>query len=501
MRARTWQRIRSPHVPWFRLPLLYMLPALLMSGSPVWAHGISGSLSSAINSVTPEHANSGMQSRNGGQVPFGPGGANSSLSGFINSTYGTNATCATCAIYSPAANFSSDPTWSAGVGLRSGSGAQPHVANPANGYSGSIYWYGAAYTGTNYTTSENVQIMYTSILVPPSGPRWNDNYFELLSAFDTQGYYDQIGIASNYCSGCQNSGNDAFTADYEQGWSTATQTCATAGNIENAAYTLSSGEWYTFLAYLTGSDVVFKVFSGDGNFNGTALWTSPTTFTDSSYSFELASSFTGCAGGYDHSTSLGFTDYQEVHAIASTSSMANPQWNVWFDQTDIAWWSGSAWLVTGIPDSSFTGNQCWHQGATCQYPAHGSPNGYTTYDYNRFIAITNVAMRLYWTQAQEYPSIASAPGSVTENGYEYSTGAYCPGVTGYCSVGWSCWFPSGWGGTDSGTSPLDVSQTDSYAPSAPSGTSPGTYYGGCTLTQTSSTPNEFTTFIFYITVG
>jgi hypothetical protein len=365
------------------------------------------------------------------------------------------------------------------------------MVHPAGGYSGNVYWYGGYYSGANYTQSHFVQILYTSILTPASGPRYNDMYFNLLSAFDTNGYYDQLGFSSDYCSGCQNSGSNTWAVAYEQGWSDSTHLCGYTGHIDSAAYKLSTYTWYTFLMYLSFSNLVFKVYLGDGAFNNTPLWTQ--SFSDSADSFETASTFKGCEGGYDTSSHYDMTLYQEVHQISSTSSMTHPQWDFWFDQTNVAWWSGSTWNVVGVPDSSITANQCWITSGTCPSPAHG----YTTYSYNRYIVIANNAMWLYWS-TQSY---SVSPGSgYSAYGYEYNLGGYCPGLSGYCSVSMSCTVPTGWTGGPSWATPLQYYDYDSYYANSPSGASPGTYYSGCTFTQTSSSPNEFTTFIFLSTV-
>jgi hypothetical protein len=90
----------------------------------------------------------------------------------------------------------------------------PHPDSYGIGYPGH-YYTGVAY----YSSSPAVfqaSTIYATIGTPSSGPRYNDLYYELLSAFDVSGSYDQIGLSSDYCSTstysgsqCQ-SGNDAW---------------------------------------------------------------------------------------------------------------------------------------------------------------------------------------------------------------------------------------------------------------------------------------------------
>lgn len=355
-------------------------------------------------------------------------------------------------------------------------------------WSSNLYWFTTKYGGTNYTQSHNVQVEYTSVFLPSSGPHYGDAYFLLLSDFDSLGYYDQLGVASCYGSACGGSG-DYWTINYSQGWSTSTAACAYAGNLNNLAYNLGQFGWYTFVMYLSGTNLVFKAYSGDGVMNGSTIWSQ--SFGDSASSFEVGGTFTGCHGGYDHSTGYSFTVYQEVHNIGTGNTMSVPQWDFWFDQTNVAWWGSGSWNIVGISDSTWT-NWCVHTPAgTCPTP----PHGYVIADYNRYVAIANEALWLDWS-ANAY---SFAPGGgFSQVGTEQALGSYCPNNS--CTVSMTCGVPSGWSGGGSYSTPLSNWLYDGYSAYSPTTASAGNYYPGCDITLSSSSPNEYTTFVWYITV-
>ena len=86
------------------------------------------------------------------------------------------------------------------AGSSPGGARSDGVARPASWYSfnngDTSYQVGGLYSGSTFSATS----IYTTIGLPSSSPRWNDQYYELLSTFDNGNNYDQIGLASDYCS-------------------------------------------------------------------------------------------------------------------------------------------------------------------------------------------------------------------------------------------------------------------------------------------------------------
>lgn len=360
----------------------------------------------------------------------------------------------------------------------------PQVSPRPATYSGH-YWTGAEYSIYSSQTGTATSV-YTTIGTPSSGPRFNDAYYELLSAWDSNGYYDQIGVASFYCTQltlCQIT-TQSWTIAISQGWVNPSD----CGNLTFAGWstaTLSTlGEYqdYTFEMSLTGTNLKFSVFSGTG-LGGPAVIT-PVSKSDSASNFLIKSRHldSRCPGGGWG----GFTVYQEVFDTSSTMNF--PQWNSGFAYTTADTSQVTSWV---------TYNLC--AGSGCTVPT--SPHGYWEdfNDSNQFVRIDNVAFWINFPSdnynVAQYSSFDDYPGTLNAEG---NPTVYCAGTS--CPVTWSCTFlpvppayPWEYVSTYAPAGGLDYG-TDTY------GSALGWYYKGCTVTETGTSPIEFSSFIFYVDV-
>jgi hypothetical protein len=358
------------------------------------------------------------------------------------------------------------------------------------------YWYAASYTGTNYTQSHTVQILYTSIQVPGSEPAAGDDYNVLLSAFDSLGYYDQVGL-TDY------TGNPYNT--WAVNWNEVSYGGGTCGGgIAGAGYYtgLQLDQLYTFLMYLTGSNLVFKVYLGVG-FNTTPVWTYTTPNTAST--FETDASYGYCNGDPNrHQGWYSLTNYIEIHSLSSGMS-ASP-WNWWFEYTNAAWWGGSTWTVAGLPDSSY-GKTC--MGSSC--PTEAQTYYMVFYSgggTNRWMTIADEAYE-YWDGVIDF---TVAPGGTAhDTGYTSGDGSYCTGTvcpialtgSGVGPLGKTdCNWPSGWAGSFTFQTGYIVgsSYTADFYAYPPSTASAGLYIVTCEVAVTANSPSQWTSHEFFITV-
>lgn len=327
------------------------------------------------------------------------------------------------------------------------------------------YWTGANYSGTSTTAT----YVYTTIGTPSSAPRYNDVYYELLSAWDSNGKYDQIGLSSYYCattlfSTCDQT--DEWNIIYSVGGPSTGSGCVMTYSFDPDVSSLSVFQDYTFGMVLDGTNLAFQVYYGS-SFGGTVVWSH--AVTDSAANFGIALTH-NCQG-----TNLyGFQVYQEVYDVSN--SMSFPQWNSGFANTYEGTTSVSTW---NIP---------WSSGAPT------SPHGYVAdAASSSFVRIDNVA---FWIGFNPYTQTIAQGGHNTISGTINADGSYCSGTS--CPFTPSCTFPTGSTGSSSssfGTADVPDSST-SYTTYISGSATVGDYYSGCTITVTSTTPNEFSTFIF-----
>lgn len=338
-------------------------------------------------------------------------------------------------------------------------------------YSGH-YWIGATYSGSATTAT----YVYTTIGTPSSAPRYNDVYYELLSAWDSNGNYDQIGLASFYCSttlysSCSNSDN--WFIIYSQGTvSSPGCTITYHTTITSATVYLGIYSDYTFGMTLTGVHLAFDVYAGS-SFGGTNVL--GVAIADTASNFAIASTYT-CEG----SSEPDFQVYEEVYDISNT--MSAPQWNSGFANTYYGSTDNNQW-TTYISTSA----------PTCP---HGSWIDYA--NSNTFVRVDNVA---FWINMAYDAQTIARGNSNSISGSINADGTYCSGTT--CPFTASCTYPTGY--TSGSYSPpgssgyVPVSST-TYSVTIGSSATTGLYTSGCTVTVTSTTPNEYSTFLVYTTI-
>jgi hypothetical protein len=385
-------------------------------------------------------------------------------------------------------------------------------AHPAGWGGSGEYFLKSVYQGS---TVNSMQVVYTSIFIPGSGTASGDKYFLLLNDMDSSGWWDQIGLSSEYgCGSCLNP-YPTWTIAYEQGYAPSGGVCGGAWNDQGLAATptgmqgLSTNSWYTFLMYVSGVNLVWEVYSGAGNMNGTAVWTAQSA--DTATFFALSSSSFACNGNGGASTVPANEVFEEVYNVGSGYSQPVPRWDFPFLQTTVAVYSGGGWSYTGLPDSDFQpGVGC--TGSSCSPPPYSSGLGYVV-DYseqaNEMIVANEGTTLDFPYQAYNIGTYSS----YTATGYAPAigkSGTYdSPYYSNFCGTNtcttnsFSCSVPSGFvsvGYTSYATIPMPTG-TPTYTPY--SGGSTGTVYSGCTLTMYNALLNwvQVTTFIFETTVN
>lgn len=161
--------------------------------------------------------------------------------------------------------------------------------------SGGCHWYyGAVFNNSSVTATE----LSTSILIPSGSPRTPDLYYVLLSAWDNNGSYDQIGFSDNYG---KNWGvsysytNDGYCSNPSYGF-----------NID--AFNLTQGTLYTFTMDISGGVVVYDVSIGSR-----VVWTeSWNAFNNTAQDFVLSKAYCG---------SEDYTVYEEAYMTKSTTEV------------------------------------------------------------------------------------------------------------------------------------------------------------------------------------
>jgi hypothetical protein len=390
---------------------------------------------------------------------------------------------------------------SAGVGPADGARAEARPADTVHGaaWSGATYWWDNEYQGGSNTGS----LAFTSMKVPSSAPVSGDQYVALLSEVDSNGYYDEIGLASDYgCSACGNP-YDTWSVAAEEGYGSSSAACGALTNyVTHDGYDssgLNPGGWYTFGLYLTGSNLVFKVWSGEGSMNGTPVWS--LSVSNSASAFEIATT-ASCKG----TTTAALSNTLYLGVMSVVNAMDVPQWSWAFVDTDWATYSGG-WTFNGVPDSDYE----FFDQATSGYTPPVPAQGYYM-EYSEHADQVTVADEATWMEYGTNTLTVSPGGSGYTTGQAVSIGLgdsfdtfdlamrqwhdYCLNTT--CDAKISCTVPTGFGGSYNSISSVPTTNLY-YQVNVPSGQSSGWYYGGCTLTITSPI-SEFTTFEFYIDV-
>lgn len=381
---------------------------------------------------------------------FQPAGSSATNNATLSCTFPSNLSCPHTGGPIPVGN---------GTGL-------PSSGPSAVGYNG-LYWMSDVYTGSSFTASS----VSTEIMVPSSGPRVGDQYFELLSVWDDNGYYDQIGLASV---------STSSTMNWENLYSLATNCGSTVSSYNSG---LTATPWIQ-----PGSTVNYEMDLGGGNLVFKANGVTFASLPDSATHLNIANQET-CGGNRFQD----FTDYQEVHFLASGNF---PQWDVTFQPT-----VAGATTITSWTDASrgCTAAYCSALGYPCPCVLPATPHGYWTVISgiaSGSVQIANEAFEA--TFPWSYYTVA--PGNqVWDNGSAVAVDDWCT-KSATCWINLNCpsnWFPTGYGYGFTVTGFL------MYNPYIPTGQASGWYYTGCTVgiaTSYGGPSYETTTWIFYIYV-
>ncbi|MFQ5961962.1 MAG: hypothetical protein ACE5MG_11260, partial [Candidatus Methylomirabilales bacterium] len=176
-------------------------------------------------------------------------------------------------------------------------------------------WYaGAVYLG-NPTTTTSLQV---DIQVPHDYPPSGDFYYVLLSVWDNNDAYDQIGFAAT-------DGHWGLT------WA-ALEVCAEAIFFDPDAYVLSLGKTYTFKMEISAGLVTFSAYLGLTQVWSLSHFTGGTAFVlDDEYS---------CGG----QTYRDYTDYEEVFDLVDEFEFGSlPSYSFFFSDNKAGGVSVTDW--------------------------------------------------------------------------------------------------------------------------------------------------------------
>ena len=177
----------------------------------------------------------------------------------------------------------------------------------------------------------------------------------------------------------------------------------------------------------SGTHLEFRVYNGSENMNGTPLY-ADNNIADSASGFFTSSSAT-CSG----SSYYNMANYQEVHHLANGLSI--PTDDFFFGYTTLAWYGGTSWVDTGLPNSAFS-QTCF--GTSCPTLVQSYYFLYYGGSSARILEIANEPFRDYFT---------SDLGSVTTGGHfaaagtEAAQGSDCNGGLSFCPTLTTCYFP------------------------------------------------------------
>lgn len=169
-------------------------------------------------------------------------------------------------------------------------------------------WYAGSVYPSNATT-QNPRTACVSMNVPASSPRSDEFYYVLLSAWDSNGSYDQIGFSDTYGS---------WGLAYS--WTTGPSSNLTF-HYSSKAMALSSGLTYTFNITVKSGLTHFVVFQGS-----TKIW---------SLEAPTGGDYLVLSNSHNAET-YGYTDYEEVWK-ASTFKGTTPEFD--FNFSDNYWTS------------------------------------------------------------------------------------------------------------------------------------------------------------------
>jgi hypothetical protein len=176
------------------------------------------------------------------------------------------------------------------------------IQSRASGYS--TPWYaGSVYP--SWLPTQDASEIYVSITVPSSAPRSDEFYYLLLSAWDSNGSYDQIGFSNFY-----------GTWELAYSWTTGPPSNLTFHyplNL-NETRTLTEGATYTFsISFLTMNGVaLFRAELGTPQSDATPFWSLNAT-TGGNYLI-LSNTYSGY---------LGYTNYEEVWYTHTSGGFPN----------------------------------------------------------------------------------------------------------------------------------------------------------------------------------
>ena len=239
---------------------------------------------------------------------------------------------------------------------------------------------------------------------------------------------------------------------------------------------------------LSSTYLIFNVYGGTG-IGGTPLYTH--SVANSATYFRIQQWDRYCANTY-----AGFTVGEEVKVIADPTT-AFPRWNSGYAYT----YEGSTLVNTSSWTTFVTSNQ-----SSGYPPAPPTPqNYYMDFPYSYFVRLDNLA---FWI-SYPFDSVSVPPGggyndqygSLNSNGptsgfpLQVCTGTGCPYTMG-CTT--PTWVLTATAGVYFSYVPVTSQFYDiTMSSSAPVGWE----YSGCTVTVTSTTPNEVSSFVFYTYVS
>ncbi len=179
--------------------------------------------------------------------------------------------------------------------------ASPSETNDTHWYAGSIW--------PSSITSQNARTIYVNITVPSFAPNSGEFYYVILSAFDNNGSYDQLGFSDSW-----------GTWGLSYSWTTGPTSDLTYYYSSNAM-TLSTGTTYTFNITTQSGYTYFTVYQGSN-----IVW-SLNAFTGGNYLF-LSSGYSG---------DCDYSDYEEVWNVIQPGGSPAFDFN----------FSNNCWVSTG----------------------------------------------------------------------------------------------------------------------------------------------------------
>jgi hypothetical protein len=345
-----------------------------------------------------------------------------------------------CTRYIPAGQNDSVP-----VGMNV-SNVAGHGQGP--GPSSSHWWYGAEFNGATASSL----VMSAVILVPHDVPVKGEYYYlSLLSAYDSNFRYDQLGIISNYgaTGGFPSSSSDSFQVSWQAlgacGGTNGTYRAVWGTDWDTGVATLNAGWYYNFTMSISATThivtyTVYEVLGGGPTGSELVVWQYQ-HYTGGSY-FQIEKTTTCNGTAYS-----GYTVYEEHY---TTVPQDDPNWGVYIYQT-----------MTGLMTTSWT-----------SYSAGSTPSGLYEQLAGSHVFLYNEYFSLNFT----YYWIGSSPGNtVTDAGWVDNND---PGSCG-CSVSSL---------TNVGVYPSNPGLTITFTPTSGS---PHFYYNMTVVVSSSATPGAY----------